>query len=179
MLTFARSTYFIAKRPNRLFILVSILPRISSKVGEAFCDYSGVGSLHALRCLCSRNQKANSQNESAKADLKSSQVTVKGVVKQQSLADYVYKEPGKHAAVVKVESEKKEEKSKEEKSSDDAEKAEAKENGKEKKEGRDDSPAKAAAEVFGGRSEDGAEEERISELEPNRLMAVHGYGFEP
>lgn len=29
----------------------------------AFCDYSGVGSLHALRGLCSRDQKANSQNE--------------------------------------------------------------------------------------------------------------------
>lgn len=102
--------------------------------------------------------------ESAEADLKSSQVTVKGVVEPQSLADYVYKKTGKHAAVVKVEPEKKEEeKPKEEKSSDGGgEKAEAKEDGKEKKEGGGgDPPAKAAEEVV--------EEDLKMELRKNEM----------
>lgn len=88
--------------------------------------------------------------ESAEADLKSSQVTVKGVVEPKSLADYVYKKTGKHAAVVKVDPEKKEEeKPAEEKKSDDGEKSEAKkaeEDGKESKEGGDP-PPKAAEEA--------------------------------
>ncbi|PIN11981.1 Copper chaperone [Handroanthus impetiginosus] len=51
--------------------------------------------------------------ESAEPDLKSSQVTVKGVFEPQNLADYVYKRTGKHAVIIKVEPEKKEEKGKE------------------------------------------------------------------
>lgn len=77
-------------------------------------------------------------------------MTVKGVVEPKSLADYVYKKTGKHAAVVKVEPEKKEEeKPAEEKKSDEGEKTEAKkaeEDGKESKDGGDP-PAKAAEEA--------------------------------
>ncbi|CAI0446505.1 unnamed protein product [Linum tenue] len=52
--------------------------------------------------------------ESAEADLKSSQVTVKGVLEAEKLVEYVHKRTGKHALIVKQEPEKKEE-SKEEK----------------------------------------------------------------
>ncbi|KAG8638646.1 hypothetical protein MANES_14G049200v8 [Manihot esculenta] len=55
--------------------------------------------------------------ESAEPDLKSSQVTVKGVFDPPKLVDYVYKRTGKHAVIVKQEAEKKaeEEKGKESK----------------------------------------------------------------
>lgn len=46
--------------------------------------------------------------ESAEPDLKSSQVTVKGVFDPEKLVEYVYKRTGKHAAIVKQEQEKKE-----------------------------------------------------------------------
>ncbi|CAI0446500.1 unnamed protein product [Linum tenue] len=67
--------------------------------------------------------------ESAEADLKSSQVTVKGVLEAEKLVEYVHKRTGKHALIVKQEPEKKEEskggdeggkESKEEKKGDDA-----------------------------------------------------------
>ncbi|CAA2964067.1 heavy metal-associated isoprenylated plant 7-like [Olea europaea subsp. europaea] len=51
--------------------------------------------------------------ESAEPDLKSSQVTVKGVFEPESLVNHVNKRTGKHAVIMKVEVEKKEEKSKE------------------------------------------------------------------
>ncbi|KAF9671735.1 hypothetical protein SADUNF_Sadunf12G0079200 [Salix dunnii] len=47
--------------------------------------------------------------ESAEPDLKSSQVTVKGVFEPQKLVEYVHKRTGKHAVIVKQEPEKKEE----------------------------------------------------------------------
>ncbi|KAG6746191.1 hypothetical protein POTOM_050714 [Populus tomentosa] len=47
--------------------------------------------------------------ESAEPDLKSSEVTVKGVFEPQKLVEYVYKRAGKHAVIVKQEPEKKEE----------------------------------------------------------------------
>ncbi|XP_042018135.1 heavy metal-associated isoprenylated plant protein 7-like [Salvia splendens] len=76
--------------------------------------------------------------ESAEANLANSQVTVKGVMEPKALADYVYKKTGKHAAIVKVDPEKKEEeKAKEEKKSE-GEKSDAKkpeEEGKETKSG--------------------------------------------
>lgn len=88
--------------------------------------------------------------ESAEADLKSSQVTVKGVVDPKALADYVYKKTGKHAAVVKVEPEKIEEEiSKEEKKANDGEKTESKkseEDGKESKDGGGDAAAEEVVE---------------------------------
>ncbi|XP_042014709.1 heavy metal-associated isoprenylated plant protein 7-like [Salvia splendens] len=75
--------------------------------------------------------------ESAEPNLANSQVTVKGVMEPKALADYVYKKTGKHAAIVKVDPEKKEEKPKKEKKSD-GEKSDAKkpeEDGKESKSG--------------------------------------------
>ncbi|XP_056170228.1 heavy metal-associated isoprenylated plant protein 7-like [Syzygium oleosum] len=47
--------------------------------------------------------------ESAEPDLKSSEVTVKGVFEPPKLVEYVYKRTGKHAAIVKQEPAKKEE----------------------------------------------------------------------
>ncbi|KAF8005833.1 hypothetical protein BT93_K0192 [Corymbia citriodora subsp. variegata] len=47
--------------------------------------------------------------ESAEPDLKSSQVTVKGVFEAPKLAEYVHKRTGKHVSIVKQEPEKKEE----------------------------------------------------------------------
>ncbi|KAL0342311.1 UNVERIFIED_CONTAM: Heavy metal-associated isoprenylated plant protein 7 [Sesamum calycinum] len=95
--------------------------------------------------------------ESAEPDLKSSQVTVKGVFEPEKLAEYVYKRTGKHAAIIKVEPENKEEKGKEEeKKADEGEKEAAKkgeeEPAQENKEGGGDAgggepPAKAEAEA--------------------------------
>ncbi|KAL7161875.1 hypothetical protein ACSBR2_042368 [Camellia fascicularis] len=60
--------------------------------------------------------------ESVEPDLKSSQVTVKGVLDPPKLVEYVYKRTGKQALIVKQEAEKKveEEKPKEEKKADDS-----------------------------------------------------------
>ncbi|KAL1566492.1 heavy metal-associated isoprenylated plant protein 7-like [Salvia divinorum] len=71
--------------------------------------------------------------ESAEANLARSEVTVKGVVEPTALAVYVYKKTGKHAAIVKVEPEKKEEeKLKEEKKAEKADQSKkAEEDGKE------------------------------------------------
>jgi hypothetical protein len=41
--------------------------------------------------------------QSVEADLKASQVTVKGVFEEAKLSDYVYRRTGKHAAIVKSE----------------------------------------------------------------------------
>lgn len=41
--------------------------------------------------------------QSVEADLKASQVTVKGVFEEAKLADYVHRRTGKHAAIVKSE----------------------------------------------------------------------------
>ncbi|KAL1541802.1 heavy metal-associated isoprenylated plant protein 7-like [Salvia divinorum] len=71
--------------------------------------------------------------ESAEANLTNSQVTVKGVMEPKSLADYVYKKTGKHAAIVKVDPEKEEEEKPKEEKKSDAKKPE--EDGKESKSG--------------------------------------------
>ncbi|KAG6384177.1 hypothetical protein SASPL_156021 [Salvia splendens] len=76
--------------------------------------------------------------ESAEPNLANSQVTVKGVMEPKALADYVYKKTGKHAAIVKVDPEKKEEEKPKEKKKSDREKSDAKkqeEDGKESKSG--------------------------------------------
>ncbi|XP_055828014.1 heavy metal-associated isoprenylated plant protein 7-like [Solanum dulcamara] len=75
--------------------------------------------------------------ENAEPDLKSSQVTVKGVFEATQLVDYVSKRTGKRAVIVKVEPEKKEEeKPKEEKKTEEGEKdAKKAEEGEKKKEG--------------------------------------------
>ncbi|CAA3012167.1 heavy metal-associated isoprenylated plant 7-like [Olea europaea subsp. europaea] len=77
--------------------------------------------------------------ESADPDIKSSQVTVKGVFEPENLVDYVYKKTRKHALIMKLEPEKKEEKK--EKDGKDKKKAEggekeAKKGGEEAKENK-------------------------------------------
>ncbi|KAF4361135.1 hypothetical protein F8388_007600 [Cannabis sativa] len=85
--------------------------------------------------------------ESAEPDLKSSQVTVKGALDPTKLVEYVYKRTGKHAVIVKQDSDKKE--SKEEKKAE-----EGGEKDKDKKgsggEGGEGAPAPAAE---GGKEE--------------------------
>ncbi|KAI3961027.1 hypothetical protein MKX01_014359 [Papaver californicum] len=69
-------------------------------------------------------------------DLKSSQVTVKGVFDPPKLIEYIYKRTGKHAVIVKTEPEKKEEEKKEgEKKEGEGEEKKKEGEGGEKKEG--------------------------------------------
>ncbi|CAA3011272.1 heavy metal-associated isoprenylated plant protein 7-like [Olea europaea var. sylvestris] len=80
--------------------------------------------------------------ESAEPDLKSSQVTVKGMFEPEDLVDYVYKRTGKHAVIVKVEPDKKEDEKEKEKDCKDekktgGEKKEAKKGGEEAKENKE------------------------------------------
>ncbi|KAJ9140142.1 hypothetical protein P3X46_030824 [Hevea brasiliensis] len=93
--------------------------------------------------------------ESAEPDLKSSQVTVKGVFDPPKLVEYVYKRTGKHAVIVKQETEKKAEEkgkdkeSKEEKKGgggDKENKGGEQEENKEKKESVGQAKPEAAAE---------------------------------
>lgn len=128
--------------------------------------------------------------ESAEPDLKSSQVTVKGVFEPEKLTDYVYKRTGKHAMIVKVEPEKKEEKkeeekateAKEEKKPEEAEKEAKKgeEAGKENKEGGD-----AAAAATGGgeqpvkpESEAAAAEDPKLELKKNEFYYYYPQNYQ-
>ncbi|XP_038708054.1 heavy metal-associated isoprenylated plant protein 7-like isoform X1 [Tripterygium wilfordii] len=109
--------------------------------------------------------------ESAEPDLKSSQVTVKGVFDPEKLVEYVYKRTGKHASIVKTEpaakkEEKKAEESKDEKKADEGEKEKEKEKkeeggeeSKDKKEGGGDGEAKA--------EEATAEETKVVEVKGN------------
>ncbi|KAH6799208.1 Heavy metal transport/detoxification superfamily protein [Perilla frutescens var. frutescens] len=107
--------------------------------------------------------------ESAEPELKSSQVIVKGVVEPKALADYVYKKTGKHAAVVKVDPEKKEEvKPKEEKKGDDGEKAEAKKGEEEAKENKE-APAAAKGEE---------EEDSKMELRKNEMYYYYPQNYQ-
>ncbi|XP_058194971.1 heavy metal-associated isoprenylated plant protein 7-like isoform X2 [Rhododendron vialii] len=85
--------------------------------------------------------------ENVEPDLKSSQVTVKGVFDPPDLVEYIHRRTGKHAAIVKQEPEKKEEeKGKEEKKADDGGDKKAEEAAKEKKEGGGDAVVAVAAE---------------------------------
>ncbi|KAM7480172.1 hypothetical protein LguiA_028385 [Lonicera macranthoides] len=88
--------------------------------------------------------------ENADPDLKSSQVTVKGVFDPPQLVEYVYKRTGKHAVIVKQdppENKKEEDKAKEEKKAEEPAAAEKKEGGKaeEKKDGGGDEAAAVVA----------------------------------
>ncbi|PIA33826.1 hypothetical protein AQUCO_04000118v1 [Aquilegia coerulea] len=81
--------------------------------------------------------------EAAEPDLKSSQVTVKGVFDPSKLVEYVYKRTGKHASIVKTEPEEKKEEEKgkeekEEKKGEEKEKTEGEGEKKEKKEGEEE-----------------------------------------
>lgn len=102
--------------------------------------------------------------ESAEPDLKSSQVTVKGVFEPQKLVEYVHKRTGKHASIVKTEpagNNKEGEKGKEE--SKDEKKAEEKkaEESKDKKEGGDGEGKAEAEEMV-------TEETRVVEMKWNQ-----------
>ncbi|XP_010250648.1 PREDICTED: heavy metal-associated isoprenylated plant protein 3-like [Nelumbo nucifera] len=117
--------------------------------------------------------------QAAEPDLKSSQVTVKGVFDPPKLVEYVYKRTGKHAVIVKQEPEKKEEEKgkegKEEKKEEGGEKEKEKEKGgegekKEKKEGEEEAKAEAAAAA--------AAEEQDSKVEMKKnefYYYPHGY----
>ncbi|RDX62599.1 Heavy metal-associated isoprenylated plant protein 7 [Mucuna pruriens] len=90
---------------------------------------------------CSQEIKRRIQRmkgvESAEPDLKSSQVSVKGVYDPAKLVEYVYKRTGKQAVIVKQEAEKKEkveEAAKEEKKEEEGEKEKKSGEGEEKKE---------------------------------------------
>ncbi|PSR96783.1 Heavy metal-associated isoprenylated plant protein, partial [Actinidia chinensis var. chinensis] len=99
--------------------------------------------------------------ENTEADLKSSQVTVKGIFDPQTLVDYVRKRTGKQAVIVKQEPEKKEEeKGKEEKKGGD-------EAAKEKKLGE----GEAAAAAVEGEGEDG----KVVEMKKNEFY----YNYPP
>jgi len=102
--------------------------------------------------------------ESVETDLKSSEVSVKGVLEAEKLVEQVSKRTGKHAVIVKVEREKKEEEAKEEGKGEEGEKKE-KENGegeekKEKKEGE----GEGEGEGKGKGEEGGTEENTVVEL---------------
>ncbi|XP_022730051.1 heavy metal-associated isoprenylated plant protein 7-like [Durio zibethinus] len=120
--------------------------------------------------------------ESAEPDLKSSEVTVKGVFDPPKLVEYVYKRTGKHAAIVKKEPESKKEEekaqdaNKEEKKGEeggDKEKKEASgEDNEDKKEGGDSTEANvvaaaAAATTGGAAPADATEETKVVELKIN------------
>ncbi|KAG2678501.1 hypothetical protein I3843_11G005100 [Carya illinoinensis] len=116
--------------------------------------------------------------DSAEPDLKSSQVTVKGVMDPEKLVEYVYKRTGKHAVIAKQEPEKKkkeeakdgkkEEKKGEEGGGGDKGAKGGEEEKKEKKEGKDDQ-AKPEA---GGAAAAGEEINKVVELQSN---AYHYY----
>ncbi|XP_058103094.1 heavy metal-associated isoprenylated plant protein 7-like [Magnolia sinica] len=96
--------------------------------------------------------------ESVDPDLKSSQVSVKGVFDPPQLVEYVYKRTGKHAVIVKQEPEKKEE----EKGKEEKEKKEGEEGEKEKGEGEKEKKE-------GGGGEGGEEETKTVEAKRNEF----------
>ncbi|XP_041996798.1 heavy metal-associated isoprenylated plant protein 7-like [Salvia splendens] len=112
--------------------------------------------------------------ESVEPDMKSSQVTVKGVLDAEKLTDYVHKRTGKHATVVKVEPEaKKEEEKKEEKKPEEAEKEGKKEEGGEK-EKKEEGGGEAAAKTEAAPAVEG-EETKVVELKKNEMQMQYYY----
>ncbi|KAL5795307.1 hypothetical protein ACOSQ2_000127 [Xanthoceras sorbifolium] len=131
--------------------------------------------------------------ESAESDLKSSQVTVKGVFDPPKLVEYVYKRTGKHGVIVKQEPEKKEAKAAAEEANKEEQKKgeeggekekekekdnKAVEENKEKKEdggggGGDNEGAKPAA-----TAEDTTEETKVVEVKKNEYYYSPGYAME-
>lgn len=110
--------------------------------------------------------------ESAEPDLKSSEVTVKGVFDPPKLVEYVYKRTGKHAVIVKQEPEKKD---KEESKDGNKEEKKAKEGGggggdketkaeEEKKEGKGEEAKPEAKEAAAATTE---ETNKVIELQAN------------
>ena len=124
--------------------------------------------------------------ESVKSDLKSSQVTVKGVFDPPKLVEYVYKKTGKHGVIVKQEPEKKEEKAAEANKEDqkkgeeggEKEKKAVEEENKEKKEGGDSGGAKEEAKpaAAAAPAEETIEETKLMEVKKNEFSY---YQLEP
>ncbi|KAF5732231.1 putative metal ion binding protein [Tripterygium wilfordii] len=135
--------------------------------------------MHCEACALEIKKRIQRMNgvELAEPDLKSSQVTVKGVFEPQTLVEYVYKRTGKHASIVKTEpAENKEgekgKESKEEKKADEAVK-EKKEGGE--GEGKAEAEAAAVEETI-------AEETKVVEMKgnpyyyyPPNPMELHAY----
>ncbi|PSS07655.1 Heavy metal-associated isoprenylated plant protein, partial [Actinidia chinensis var. chinensis] len=136
--------------------------------------------------------------ESVEPDLKSSQVTVKGVVDPPKLVDFVYKKTGKHALIVKQEPEKKEEeKGKEEKPKEEKGKEEKPKEEKKAEDGGGDKDAKkveeaakggdaaaAAVEVGEGEREGEGETANVVQLKKNEFYSnypqnYHIYAYPP
>ncbi|KAL6996922.1 hypothetical protein U1Q18_007046 [Sarracenia purpurea var. burkii] len=107
--------------------------------------------------------------ENVEPDLKSSQVTVKGVFDPQKLVEYVYKRTGKQASIVKQEPEKKEK-----------EKEKEKETGTETEKGTEEKKAEDGGdEGSNKKGEEGAKEEKGGEGEAaTATMAVAEEGEE-
>ncbi|CAJ1937511.1 unnamed protein product [Sphenostylis stenocarpa] len=97
--------------------------------------------------------------ESVEADLKSSEVSVKGVFEAEKLVEHVSKRTGKHAEIVKQEAEKKEEVAKEETGEKKGEEGE-----KEKESGDKGEEKKEGVEGEGKTDEGGTEESTVVEL---------------
>jgi len=97
--------------------------------------------------------------ESVEADLKSSEVSVKGVFEAEKLVEHVSKRTGKHEVIVKQEAEKKEEEAKEESKGEEGEKKE-----KEGGEGEEKKEKKEEGEGEGKAEEGGTEESTVVEL---------------
>lgn len=127
--------------------------------------------------------------ESAEPDLKSSEVTVKGVFEPQKLVEYVYKRAGKHAVIVKQEPEKKEEEkgkeSKEEKKGEEGDKqnkggdggaGEQGENNDKKEGGGGGGDGEAKAEAKAATAAEETTEETTVEL---RKMDFYNYYYHP
>lgn len=121
--------------------------------------------------------------ETAEPDLKSSQVTVKGVFDPPKLVEYVYKRTGKHAVIVKQEAEKKPEEEKGKES-----KAEKKEEGSDKeKKGGEQEENKENKENEGEAKTEAppTEETKVVELKKNEYFhyppryAMELYAYPP
>ena len=117
--------------------------------------------------------------ESAEADLKGSQVTVKGVFDPPKLVEYVYKRTGKHAAILKQEPEKKgDEKNKDGKEEKKEEKGEG---DKEKKGGggEEESKEKKQAEEATAEKPETEAETKVVELKRNEFLYNYNYPYYP
>ncbi|KAF5757940.1 putative heavy metal-associated domain, HMA, heavy metal-associated domain superfamily [Helianthus annuus] len=98
--------------------------------------------------------------ESVEADLKNSQVTVKGTFEATKLVDYIFKRTGKQAVVVKQDPEPKKE--------DEKGKEEKKDGGEEKKDGGDEKKDGEDAAASNGDGGDGKEKDKEKEKEEKK-----------
>ncbi|KAL6011643.1 Heavy metal-associated isoprenylated plant protein 7 [Asimina triloba] len=132
--------------------------------------------MHCEACseeIRKRIQKMKGVN-SVEPDLKGSQVTVKGVIDPPKLVEYVYKRTGKHAVIVKQETEKKKE---EEKGGGEKAAAKGDEKAGEKKEKEGEEGKNASGE--GGAVEE-VEETKVVEMKKNEFQYWADYaGYHP